>query len=81
MRIALALIICSIPFCGALAHNLDVDAGFEAQLGHQLTGAHHWPLFVLLVYIALVCAGALRRRYAERARTDPLRIRVKSRST
>ena len=81
MRIALALIVCSLPFCGAFAHNLDADAGLEAQLGHQLAGAHHWPLLALLVCIALVCAGLLRRRYAARAVTNPVRVGVKSRTT
>jgi hypothetical protein len=81
MRIALAMIFCSLPLCGAFAHTLDPDAGFEAQLGHQLTGAHHWPLLVLLAYIALVCCRPLRRRYAlHKKPTEPAGLRVKSHS-
>lgn len=81
MRIALAMIICSIPFCGAFAHNLAADAGLQAQLGHQLTGAHHWPLFILLIGVALVSLRLLRRRSAVRACTDPAQVVAKSQST
>lgn len=39
------------------AHSLGAERGIFDQLGHQLLGAHHLPLLLL---IALVCALALR---------------------
>jgi hypothetical protein len=46
------------------AHTLPGDEGTVAQLGHQLSGAHHLP--VLLALVALVLAGM---HYLKRGRS------------
>ena len=66
MRYALALLMSGLPTGYALAHTLDADAGLGAQLAHQLAGAHHLPLLVLLVAIAVVAIGAVRYRRVTR---------------
>ncbi len=44
----------------ALAHPLDGDATLTQQVTHQIIGAHHWPLIVLVIAFALVLVARLR---------------------
>ncbi len=44
------------------AHTLPGDEGIGAQLGHQLSGAHHLPAILALVVAALAGMYYLKRR-------------------
>ena len=59
-------LIASLALAGSAAsvsaHTLPENEGIAAQLGHQLSGAHHLPLILALVVAALVGMHYLKRR-------------------
>jgi hypothetical protein len=61
-------LITSLLFAGisgaASAHTLPGDEEISIQLGHQLLGAHHFPVF-----LALVVMGLLGLLYLKRGRS------------
>lgn len=44
------------------AHPLGAETSLVEQLGHQLLGAHHLPLLLLVTAVAVLAAGRLLRR-------------------
>jgi hypothetical protein len=46
----------------ASAHTLDAGQGLASQLGHELLGAHHLPLTLLLVVAGLAAYRSIRAR-------------------
>ena len=57
MRTLLAVILLGTAGLAG-AHTLGAESGIFDQLGHQLLGAHHLPLLLL---VAVVCVFAVRR--------------------
>jgi hypothetical protein len=62
MRSSYAIVaLVSIPGM-ALAHMLPDDRSLAEQTAHQFTAAHHLPLVVVAVWLAVLGFRALRRR-------------------
>ncbi|NIS90392.1 MAG: hypothetical protein GTN98_09985 [Woeseiaceae bacterium] len=48
------------PVAGA--HTLDVSGGLLMALGHELLGAHHLPLTILLIVIGVVLSRSWKKK-------------------
>ena len=66
MRQLISLCLICIYTGTSSAHTLSADAGLPAQLIHQLSGLHHWPLYLLALVAGVAVVGVLTR--AKRSR-------------
>ena len=61
MRILSFVLLIFTAFGAALAHPLGSEATLGEQLTHQAIGAHHLPLLLLFVVLAIAIVRKLRK--------------------